>query len=216
MRLAGSLNDLTSIFTHADRDTTLLTKQHKALPAVSLTPSDTWHCTDWRFFFFSLFLVKKNVKSYFDCCAGLTVSCPVTVLCCRCACVCINVRVVICGISRQCAHYCGNPGHPDQPPGSHSCHLFEEEDSAAPSLWQQEEHAGETQVVCGFKKKKKNASLSDTLTNHKRKKKKKQGTASSFVEHLFKLLCNSKRLETEERWQVKNSNKKSHKRTEKQ
>uniref|UniRef100_A0A8C7ZB78 ADAM metallopeptidase domain 12b n=1 Tax=Oryzias sinensis TaxID=183150 RepID=A0A8C7ZB78_9TELE len=37
MRLTGSLNDLKSIFTHADRDTTLLTKQHKALPAVSLT-----------------------------------------------------------------------------------------------------------------------------------------------------------------------------------
>ena len=81
---------------------------------------------------------------------AVTVLCPVIVLCCRRACVCINVRVVICGISRQCVHYCGNPGHPGQPSGDHRRHLLEEEDSAAPPLHEQEEHAGENQVNTGW------------------------------------------------------------------
>uniref|UniRef100_A0A8C5GWH4 Disintegrin and metalloproteinase domain-containing protein 12-like n=1 Tax=Gouania willdenowi TaxID=441366 RepID=A0A8C5GWH4_GOUWI len=69
---------------------------------------------------------------------------------CRCACVCINVRVVICGISRQCAHYCGNPGYPGHPAHSHRHRLCEEEDSAASHVPQQEGHAGQIQVLRPF------------------------------------------------------------------
>lgn len=73
--------------------------------------------------------------------------CPVVVLCGRCACVCINVRVVICGISRQRGHHRGTTGHLTQPSDSHHDRLSEEEDSAAPHLRQQEEHIGEAQVT---------------------------------------------------------------------
>lgn len=78
--------------------------------------------------------------------------CSVVVLCCRCACVCINVRVVIYGNSRQCGHYCGNPGYPAQPSGRNSTRLSEEEDSATPPLHKQEEHFGETQVTAFHEK----------------------------------------------------------------
>lgn len=77
----------------------------------------------------------------------VSVLCPVIVLCCRCACMCINVRLVIYGISWQCGHYRGNTGHPCQPCGGHHDHPSKEEDPAAPAFHQQEEHAGEIQVM---------------------------------------------------------------------
>lgn len=78
---------------------------------------------------------------------------PVIVLCCRCACVCINVRVVVYGISRQCAHYRGGPGHPGWSAGGHSDRLSEEENSAASVLQPQKDHSGKTQVM-PFRQKK--------------------------------------------------------------